>query len=213
MDTSEQYIAMCKAATQIQNRCPFAEGDFLVNQSAVGGPWLFTNYKWQPDPHDAKWEMRTAGLGRKPNWLVWLPRIDQLAGMVCAPDQSAKNLMDVFGRWCAELPNTVETAWMPMEQLWLRFVMGSCYGQRWDGEKWIGGKAKAITENDTANNKPLAPCLHQWLPWRYQRNYFGGYGVMGQPPEWSIMQLTHIYCPVCQAVRVLPTVHEGHPIV
>jgi len=52
MDTSKEYIEMCQKATEIQELCPFQEGDFILNTSTISPPegHLFVNYKFQPYP-------------------------------------------------------------------------------------------------------------------------------------------------------------------
>ncbi len=136
MDTSETCIKMCdcEEIQSIQH-----EGDWLGNI-------YFGNLDIEP-------------IGQKPHLFsnnfsgvtsstIWLPRQDQLQGMVIVKvmadyaetDISPEHrLVTVFAsfvdavRFPYKIPQNDLTS---MEQLWLAFVMSELYHKTWDGEKW-----------------------------------------------------------------------------
>ena len=82
--------------------------------------------------------------------MIWLPRQDQLQGMLIKHNHPDK---DVDEKFCAYYMYFNFFEWIPkhgvlregkgsidcnsMEQLWLAFVMSEKYSKRWDGEYWI----------------------------------------------------------------------------
>jgi hypothetical protein len=139
MDTSEKYIEMCRAATEIQKIWKAEVGDyfwylpetlestsFLCNLSLLIdriGVWL------------------TPLTGSEGKYEIWLPRQDQLQDLL------SDNLLDIAEGFYDYM--TTEEFDIPefdcvhckeyrsMEQLWLAYVMSDKYGKQWDGTKWF----------------------------------------------------------------------------
>ncbi len=114
MDTSEEYVLMCREAKEIQAH-EFIYGDL-----------------WSDDGFTVKVVL--------PNHFpvancIWLPRQDQLQEMV-KEDTLASSVgsfirpYDDYGR--IDIPEV--NSW---EQLWLAFVMQQKYNKTWNGETWL----------------------------------------------------------------------------
>jgi hypothetical protein len=123
MDTSEQYIKMCKKAVEIQKLWKPATGDFYG--------WVIC----ESTGHEI-WQD-----GNKINVVadIWLPRQDQLQ-KILALNTTNKTLMLVDGQ-IREFYNFAMdwnfTKTNSMETLWLEFVMKELYNKTWNGKDWI----------------------------------------------------------------------------
>lgn len=124
MDTSGEYIEMCsKLPSGIRERVP------RDHQGCMGGDKSFFGYH------------------KKLNGMVWLPRQDQLQGMLdLKPHSFGKSYKMNIGRtndkwtmYCQDDPLHYSFDQMSesMEQLWLAFVMSEKYGKAWNGKEWI----------------------------------------------------------------------------
>jgi hypothetical protein len=109
MDTSKEYIKMCsKLPNEIRKLVP------RDHCGCAGGDKSFFGYS------------------KKLNGVVWLPRQDQLQGMLEYDDD-----------WCfikdfeVFVQNTSSKMYNGFEQLWLAFVMSEKYNKKWDGKEWI----------------------------------------------------------------------------
>ena len=69
---------------------------------------------------------------------IWLPRQDQLQGMV-VDGYEACGLLFNFYHWFEDNKHDFITPYLDysMEQLWLAFVMKEKYNKVWNGEEWI----------------------------------------------------------------------------
>lgn len=141
MDTTEKYIEMCKAK-EIQSRWRPIDGDFYVYSIVVHYPHVYTE--------GSKLSAELMNMN-KDNW-IWLPRQDQLRGMLSASITIGYMVcgLDAFfdpERYCANGVCEVckerglrrRTAYDTMEQWWLGFVMHEKFGKWWNMEKseWI----------------------------------------------------------------------------
>jgi hypothetical protein len=54
------------------------EGDWIVNNSAVPGPHIFTNYKYQPYANINEWKLMVGKEERPREYLMILPNIGQM---------------------------------------------------------------------------------------------------------------------------------------
>ena len=132
MDTSKEYIEMCKRAVEVQGLWEPSKGDAYIIGGAMPGDKHFgVTYLgccWQKcegcrfEVEELKYEC------------VWLPRQDQLQRMIWTPImsnyKSAQDFACSFVGW-------VEYCVDPdMEQLWLAFVMYEKYGKKWDDQDW-----------------------------------------------------------------------------
>ena len=136
MDVTSEYVKQCEKAVEIQNKSP--RKDFMDLEFSSG-------VYFSPDGN--RWFRKINGSRVH----IWLPRQDDLQGMVKKP---LGNLIKIFSAW-AEIyaesftnnskinGNTIEldvsfTVGFPsMEQLWLAFVMKEKYGKVWNGEEWV----------------------------------------------------------------------------
>ena len=143
MDLSVEYIEMCRKAVEIQELCPFQEGDFILNTSSISPPegFLFINYRHQPDPDKPDWELLYKP-DQKKAFNIWLPRQDQLQEIVWNKwyhgDMTGNfNSFNVWQKMNWIWGNSNEGQWFKTaEQLFLAFVMHEKYGKKWDGEDW-----------------------------------------------------------------------------
>jgi len=144
MDKSELYIKMCDHPL-IQDRWKLTEGDFVYWPSQPPAIEVF-----DANAVDA-WS--TDEVKREHGGGVWLPRQDQLQGMVFSKDYGARTIIKALWDACEKhgslIPRveygfppigTVDESWS-MEQLLLSFVMHELHQLKWDGNKWekVGG--------------------------------------------------------------------------
>ena len=129
MDTSDQYIKMCK---------------YLEIQ--------LQEFDHRPNFHfayclDEQWQIEHDFLGgeKQP---IWLPRQDQIQEMLGWDIIKAMNFFYDF--YHEEMIEQVGIGNQPkknpkfnsMEQLWLAFYMHEKHKKKWDGEKWADGSLK-----------------------------------------------------------------------
>jgi hypothetical protein len=166
MDTSETYIKMCEKAMEIQGAWKPQVGDYIWRkytvfgeeidnqvwgedklkeiiilhfQSSVEGYWAACNREGEDRVFKTPEDMAKATS-------VWLPRQDELQGMVGGPYQHDIPEMQSIGRH-AQLIQLIRDIDLfsqqinlksitSMEQLWLAFIMKAKYGKVWNGEDW-----------------------------------------------------------------------------
>ena len=124
MDTSEQYIKMCKKAEEIQDIMgevwiPFGQ-DILYSYEDVFAKKLTDNGN--------RWHC------------IWLPRQDQLQEMYLnsMPDGTYTKIFTLVEAFYGHFEQYGYPSYaFSMEQLWLAFVMKEKYGKIWDGEDWV----------------------------------------------------------------------------
>jgi len=139
MDTSKEYIEMCKKAFEIYDGRYFIVGDFLLTKSTE----FIESYVEIFAEHDC-----CGGdlcYGRKFNLVVneevecWLPRQDQLQEMVTDKKSDQKNckLWYSFKKYITDIIlNSDELELPSWEQLWLSFVMKEKYNKIWINNDW-----------------------------------------------------------------------------
>lgn len=130
MDTSKIYILMAEKAVEVQELWEPIAGD------------VHTGYKWREiyilNNADEDDEFNICGL--KPN--IWLPRQDQLQGMVIdkyVPKYGFNGFTGWFHDFAKEfeyMDNGNDKRFTSMEQLWLAFVVAELYQKHWDGKDW-----------------------------------------------------------------------------
>lgn len=144
MDTTPEYIEMCRKAEEIQKNIEPEIGDFYFDTEydyrivfigeSEKGEYKFQNIN--EEKHDSLWYYNFA------NKVIWLPRQDQLQDMikvVGAPDPpKAWTLNSVFTTFLNvdSIYSPIEKSKMSMEQLWLAFVMWKKYKKKWTGSEW-----------------------------------------------------------------------------
>ena len=148
MDTSKQYIKMCKEAIEVQKR--WAISPYLGDETPDGMICeLLECYD------DDTWQVKTNRDYCEPYTrdLVWMPRIDQLQAMVLkkgSPAISAfscrfAHLVDMRDWWDGINPD-IMAQYLTVEQLWLAFVMHKKYKKQWDNtsNEWV--KTRLVIE-------------------------------------------------------------------
>ncbi len=136
MDKSQEYIDMCKEATELQDESRWwILGDCYAENIGEWYTSIFIGYEYCPVASDGRPMI---------NW-VWLPRQDQL--QVVSPADTSVALIDFFDTFLFEHAYDYDEAqgqfipkpeWMAMsmEQLWLAFVMSEKFNKEWDGTTW-----------------------------------------------------------------------------
>lgn len=141
MDTSKEYINMCRKAVQVQeyfknhdsDRCSFlhcTEHDRMMFHisSITDGYHDYTCSYGTEESHRLQYDYN--------HECVWLPRQDQLQEMVKI--NNAEFPVDVVRKLNSFCENYVyPSGLMSMEQLWLAFVMKTKFKKTWNGEGWI----------------------------------------------------------------------------
>ena len=160
MDCSVEYIDMCRKAVEVQGIKPnFNEDDqnFVANFHKAracrdhGSDHVWTKYEhekfcsicgkelvsWDDIPTIETYEENDA------METVWLPRQDQLQGMVersLSVKSNGNHMAVQFAYFISDhIENHIHfgnVLLQSMEQLWLAFVMHEKYGKKWDGEDW-----------------------------------------------------------------------------
>lgn len=130
MDTSKEYIKMCQKATEIQELCPFKEGDFIFNLLANRGcGHLFVNHQHQPKEDDAKWELIYLKKDNR-KFNIWLPRQDQLQEMLDKKRPVNEVNYFVYNTTLFRSKHPFEFAMCEsLDQVWLSIVMWVNYSK------------------------------------------------------------------------------------
>lgn len=122
MDTTKQNIKMCEKASEIQTQI-----DHPSFKDWRFGTQFFQNNIFNfrlRNPHD-----------KGSCYTVWLPRQDQLQGMVGKEYHYKTHIIaDLYRFWSGK--NNKGIFYLSMEQLWLAFVMKEKYNKVWNGMEW-----------------------------------------------------------------------------
>ena len=128
MDTSKEYIAMCKAANEIQKVWEPEIGDFtdrgIVNATGLGtvdGDEIFELSGKDFIGIDLI-KLR-----------MWLPRQDQLQEMLKHKFIGCKSMLLNFTEYIHNNCDFNDS----LEGFWLRYVMLLEYNKTWNGTKWV----------------------------------------------------------------------------
>jgi len=137
MDTSKEYIKMCRKAEEVQELWEPIPGDFAYD-IRYKDPIIIINYDKNTYIYgfnlvnELEFEECVLYFNSE-NDLIWLPRQDQLQDMVYKTSDHPYTLI-------AQFFDFVHTDDMPMktsmEQLWLRYVMHEKFNKVWDGKEW-----------------------------------------------------------------------------
>ena len=144
MDTSKEYIEMCRKATEIQATWIIKEGDFSIqandektvdNIHAVGELTTIGN-----SIEHVYCECSNGNSFHQQIW-IWLPRQDQLQEMIGDFDttivDTVELMADMYDCLNEELVKYIHAgSW---ERFWLIRVMYINHGKTWNGNEW--GKA------------------------------------------------------------------------
>ena len=156
MDTSKTYIKMCEKAEEIQGifldklkTATWEENHIAViwGRKDIGG--LTGPLPTREPMYGISWEggeyfiyngkicgehcKCLLSLEDPEAKVIWLPRQDQLQGMVDYP--AIEVLIDKFYYW-ARLEHNISLLLTSMEQLWLAYVMSERHRKVWSGKEW-----------------------------------------------------------------------------
>lgn len=145
MDTSEQYIEMCRKAVKVQENWRAKSGDIFAYHSDNSFSDNFGLYVGDIPGRNLKSRhfIRDAGGIKKPlkeipTDLIWLPRQDDLQGMVVI-EKSEWFLTGIATYDTYGFSKEIEyySHFDSFEKLWLCFVMEKKYNKIWDGSEWV----------------------------------------------------------------------------
>lgn len=128
MDTSSEYIEMCRKATEIQELWKPKKGDWFLPGENM----------------NIRLCIRDGGLLDQLNslWMkkdsTWLLRQDQLQGMIKKSNKPVIIQLHFFKTWVYGQHEDYIQILSTWEQLWFAFVMHEKYNKKWDGKKWRG---------------------------------------------------------------------------
>ena len=117
MDTSKEYILMCRKAGEIQHE-ELHTRDFAVNKK---GKMIFIH------SHLTSLTLDEA---------TWLPRQDQLQEIFDGYFGSPARTIHFFDQYIKIQSISTQRNYS-MEQLWLAFVMSEKFSKRWTGTDWV----------------------------------------------------------------------------
>lgn len=130
MDTSVEYIKMCEKAVEVQDGWRPKIGDIYSSSTPQYGVQqnkivIIESTKYH------KFSKAKTSFRRR--YMFWLPRQDQLQGMVTkfSEVKVAHIIINVD-----KMNEDYFCKFSSMEQLWLAFVMREKYNKNWNGEDW-----------------------------------------------------------------------------
>lgn len=139
MDKSDEYIRMCAAADEIQQRWAHNYGDFFIDNRGKIRCWLSRDHedkKFKKGFHVTV-DRGVILLSR----YVWLPRQNQLIEMAQIPGRRYETVTQDFFEWTKRPYETLDDIpaklFRSMEKIWLAFVMQQKFNKQWDGERWL----------------------------------------------------------------------------
>ncbi len=147
------FIKMCEKAEEIQANHKdkyelhkWQTGDFLWDgKMACVSLWAYFDTESQEGLGLEIGSNRLYSFDHHQNLsAVWLPHQDQLQEMM---HKQAYDLIRPFYLWCFD--NCIEVCNYSMEQLWLAFVMKTCYNKEWRNGRW------EKVNGDSTNSKAL----------------------------------------------------------
>ena len=128
MDTSEEYIEMCRKAVEVQ--------EWWHNNPHIISEWA-RSYFISPKDGSLIHYHDFGAYPQHSTGYIWLPRQDQLQDMIWESlSTHCSNKLNSFmwGVW--DFCNTIDDL-DSMERLWFAFVMWEKYRKKWNGRNWI----------------------------------------------------------------------------
>ena len=138
METSKEYIKMCEKAVEVQelprNNDYVIEGCFCSIKEKVYVVMCDRDEKIDLIKYRDYNSVYQIHISK----VIWLPRQDQLQGMVVQEGESSYELIERFKDICwHDEYNMYGRQFLSMEQLWLAFVMKERWNKTWNGKDWI----------------------------------------------------------------------------
>ena len=121
MDTTKTCILQCEKAFEVQKLRNPSDGDWFHGSGNSISKFYFNH----------QIHRKTDFMS---DWFIWLPRQDQLQGMVMDDDDNKSAWTLKFHKFVSE-GFKINIFWS-MEQLWLAFVMNEKFNKTWDGKDW-----------------------------------------------------------------------------
>ena len=130
MDTTEEYIVMCRKAIDLQDSWKPDYYDYVFKQASRHQQVMCIVHRLQLEAAKKGEEAWQRGY-------IWLPRQDQLQKLVSGQSMSLRMLAVNFGCYCEKYGDKVH--YYTMEQLWLAYVMEKLYHKAWDegAKSWV----------------------------------------------------------------------------
>jgi len=141
MDTTNEYIKMCKEAKDIQDKWEHDEGDFYAAGEHTCKdftyPELVNGIIGDENPFNHKCACCERNYYAE---IWWLPRQDQLQDMLSVV--CIRKWAVYYERFINVYMKDPDCAFRSTEQAGLGFVMEDIYGKVWNGETWVKLGAK-----------------------------------------------------------------------
>lgn len=141
MDTSQEYIDMCRKAVEIQWLMDIErEGDYFCVLDQFGNAPFMNRYNSDMGMTTVQYT-QIETIGREIEKPIWLPRQDQLQEMGIDKKTSFGNFVMDFSQSvlidleCDQL-NDPYSHCDTFEKLWLIYVMMG-FNKQWNGEDWV----------------------------------------------------------------------------
>jgi hypothetical protein len=127
MDRSSYYIKMCESAKVVQKQWKPDFGDFFVSMSSGRTSPCLTLVSELEKKHSYLKTIKA----------VWLPRQDQLQGMVIGKYATPWDLAIEFSNVLMADKASYFDNFDSMEKLWLVFIMLEKYKKKWKNGEWV----------------------------------------------------------------------------
>lgn len=137
MDTSQEYVKMCREAKEIQVGWQSRTGDFIYDYRAKA-PGIGV-YCSELQEYEVNY-----GYRYDTEFVFWLPRQDQLQEMLepYKNHESPLQFINQFNDFVEPFLIQQEGSWknatwdFSIEQIWLAFVMKEKFNKAWNNETW-----------------------------------------------------------------------------
>lgn len=143
---TDNYTLMCDKHPEIQRLWEKSHGDRIYNTAFKQKMLFGYSYKTETSEYQSE-ELFFSSKGAGPwniKYAIWLPRIEDLVGMVGTIKHSGQKYTGVhlYGHmwnWIKHLHpyNHIELQMFSMPELWLAFVSHELWQLKWDGKGWV----------------------------------------------------------------------------
>lgn len=126
MDTSKEYVEMCRKAVEIQQLKQYVDGCYYSD--------VYSGKQYVSIVCNSC-EIEYGGDMEFSDTAVWLPRQDQLQEIMDV--SGIDDLESIFHAWYQEILIDKGYKKTTFEQLWLAFVMKEKFNKIWNGKDWL----------------------------------------------------------------------------
>jgi len=138
MDKSQEYVNMCRLASEVQKLWVPKHGDFFQGECGKIEVWVEGMHDQRCLTANVRLSFED-GMPRTRRY-VWLPRLDQLMELAQEPGKRFDQTTQTFFEWnkldYGVLPGVPGKVFSSLEQVWLAFIMHRKHLQKWDGVDW-----------------------------------------------------------------------------